>query len=294
MSRFPIAINTISDTWHMPMEQSLLRLANLNYRVFDVMVSPAHLDTQNMTPARLKQLRRFLDDHELQVFALTAQSLDHNLASPREEIRAMSIAFKKTLIDIAYGLGTTGIVTVSGRYNPLNAPPLGQLQDWLRDSLEQLLPYAEAHGIKLMLENIPMGVLPRAADMMAWADDFNSPSLSICYDVANGHFINEDVAAAIALCAPRLDHVHLSDTTNKIWRHDPLGKGDVDFEKVAQALHEIKYQGMSALEILHADADPLVLLGHEYLANLGWEQQGLDQSVRRRRTDPVSERSDPI
>lgn len=270
MSHFPLAINTISDTWHIPMEDSLKRLASLGYRTFDVMVSPTHLDTERMTPAELSRLRRLLETHDLHIFALTAQSLDHNLASPREEIRAMSIAFKRSLIDIAYHLGITGIVTVSGRYNPLNAPPREQLEGWLRSSLEALLPYAEAHGVKLLLENIPMGVLPRAEDMLAWADDFDSPALTLCYDVANGHFIGEDLAAALHLCAPRLDHLHLSDTTRQAWRHDPLGHGTVDFAAVGQALASIDYRGMSALEILHPQADPLIQQAHRTLAKLGW------------------------
>lgn len=267
---FSITINTISDTWTMPLEQSLQRLAGLGYRTFDVMVSPAHLDTHNMTPARLYQLRRFLEENNLHIYALTAQSLDHNLASPREEVRAMTLEFKKSLINIAYHLGIDGIVTVSGRYNPLNTPPKAQLEGWLRDSFERLLPYAEEQGVKLFLENIPMGVLPRAQDMMDWVKEFNSPALSICYDVANGHFIGEDVGAAIQHCSSHLDHVHLSDTTDKVWRHDPIGSGTVDFTRVADALHTINYQGMSALEILHPNADPLIMEGNSQLNKLGW------------------------
>lgn len=271
MTPFPLCINTISDTWQLPLETSLSNLAELGYTHFDVMVSPTHLDTQNMTPARLDRLRRWLDERGLTLFALTAQSLDHNLASPREEIRAMTIAFKKSLIDIAYALGVEGIVTVSGRYNPLNAPPKQHLEDWLRSSLEQVLPYAEEHRVKLFLENIPMGVLPRARDMRQWADEFDSPSLTLCYDVANGHFIGEDIAEAIRCCGPRLDHVHLSDTGQQHWKHDPIGTGSVDFAAAAQALREIGYQGMSALEILHPQAYPLIVSGHQHLASLGWQ-----------------------
>jgi len=272
MPDFPLGINTISDTWTIPMEDSLRRLAKLGYRRFDIMVSPAHLDTESLTPRDCHRIRQFLADEGIEIYALTAQSLDHNLASPRAEIRTMTLGFKKRLIDIAYELGATGIVTVSGRYNALNAPPRAQLEGWFRGSLESAVAYAEKLGVKLFLENIPMGVLPTTAQMVEWVRDFSSPSLSICYDVANGHFIGEDPGEAIRLAAPYLDLVHLSDTTQTAWKHDPIGMGDVDFRGAAEALGELNYQRLSVLEILAPDPDPQIVAGHKQLATLGWEQ----------------------
>lgn len=270
MTQFPLGVNTISDTWTVPLEQSLIRLSKMGFRQFDVMVSPAHIDVENMTARDYARIRRLLDDEGLTIHALTAQSLDHNLASPREEIREMTVSFNKKLLDACHELGAQGFVSVSGRYNALNAPPREQLEGWLRGSLEKTLRYAERAGARVFLENVPMGVLPDAGSMVKWVEEINSPALSLCYDLANAHFINEDLAEAIPLVVPYLDMLHMSDTGQQAWRHDAIGMGSVDFKVAAEALTKAGYKGLSIVEILSPDPDQAVAEALEKLAPLGW------------------------
>lgn len=276
MTQLPLGVNTISDTWTVPLEDSLIRLSKMGFRQFDVMVSPAHLDIYNMTPRDYARIRKLLADEGLVIHALTAQSLDHNLASPREEIRAMTVAFNKSLLNACYELGAQGFVSVSGRYNALNAPPRAQLEGWLRGGLEQTVRYAERVGVKVFLENVPMGVLPDARSMVAWVKDFASPALTLCYDLANAHFIHEDLAEAIPLVVPYLDMLHMSDTGQQAWKHDPIGSGSVDFRLAAAALKQAGYKGLSIVEILSPDPDAVVAEALEKLAPLGWGIAGAE------------------
>ncbi|RWR29292.1 sugar phosphate isomerase/epimerase [Sinirhodobacter populi] len=268
--QFPIGVNTISDTWTVPLEESLVRLSKMGFRQFDVMVSPAHIDVENMTSRDYARIRRLLDAEGLTIHALTAQSLDHNLASPREEIREMTVNFNKKLLNACYELGAQGFVSVSGRYNALNAPPREQLEGWLRGSLEKTVRYAERAGAKVFLENVPMGVLPDARSMVKWVEEINSPALSLCYDLANAHFINEDLTEAIPLVVPYLDMLHMSDTGQQAWRHDAIGTGSVDFKAAAEALAKAGYKGLSIVEILSPEPDRAVAEALEKLAPLGW------------------------
>ncbi|HEY0214651.1 MAG TPA: sugar phosphate isomerase/epimerase family protein [Paenirhodobacter sp.] len=280
MTHFPLGVNTISDTWTVPLEDSLIRLSKLGFRQFDVMVSPAHIDVENMTARDYARIRKLLNDEGLTIHALTAQSLDHNLASPREEIRAMTVGFNKKLLDACYELGAQGFVSVSGRYNSLNAPPREQLEGWLRGSLEQTVRYAERAGVKVFLENVPMGVLPDAKSMVKWVQEINSPALSLCYDLANAHFINEDLTEAIPLVVPYLDMLHMSDTGQQAWRHDPIGAGTVDFAASAQALAKAGYKGLSIVEILNPEPDRVVTEALEKLGPLGWSIAGAEPMRR--------------
>lgn len=276
MPQFALGVNTISDTWTIPLEESLIRLSKMGFRQFDVMVSPAHIDIHTMTARDYARIRKLLDDEGLTIHALTAQSLDHNLASPRQEIRDMTVGFNKSLLDACYQLGAQGFVSVSGRYNSLNAPPREQLEGWLRGSLEETVRYAERAGVKVFLENVPMGVLPDAKSMVKWVQEFNSPALGICYDLANAHFINEDLGEALALVVPYLDMLHMSDTTQTAWRHDPIGTGTVDFAAAAQALERAGYKGLSIVEILNPNADAVVREALDKLAPLGWSLAGAE------------------
>lgn len=274
MTHFPLGVNTISDTWTIPLEESLIRLSKLGFRQFDVMVSPAHLDIENMTPRDYARIRKLLDDEGLTIHALTAQSLDHNLASPREEIREMTVGFNRKMLDACYELRAQGFVSVSGRYNSLNAPPRAQLEGWFFGALEKTVAYAERSGVKVFLENVPMGVLPDAKSLVACMERFASPSLRLCYDLANAHFIKEDLTEALPLIVPHLDLLHMSDTGQQNWRHDAIGTGSVDFAAAAKALEQAGYKGLSVVEILNPEADRVVAEAVESLSPLGWRIAG--------------------
>jgi deoxyribonuclease-4 len=122
----------------------------------------------------------------------------------------------------------------------------------------------------VFLENIPMGVLPDAKSMVKWVEEFASPALTICYDLANAHFINEDLSEAIPLVVPYLDILHMSDTGKGAWKHDPIGTGSVDFVAAAPALASSEYQGLSVVEILSSDPDTAIRDALQKLEPLGW------------------------
>lgn len=271
MTDLPLGVNTISDTWTIPLEESLIRLSKLGFRQFDVMVSPAHLDIENMTPRDYARIRKLLEREGLTIHALTAQSLDHNLASPREEIREMTVGFNRKMLNACYELGARGFVSVSGRYNALNAPPREQLEGWFFGALEKTISHAERAGVKVFLENVPMGVLPDARSMVSCMERFDSPALRICYDLANAHFIHEDLSEALPLVVPYLDLLHMSDTGQQQWRHDAIGTGSVNFAAAASALQAAGFKGLSVVEILNVDADRAVMEAVDRLSPLGWK-----------------------
>jgi len=104
-----------------------------------------------------------------------------------------------------------------------------------------VLHSAERAGMRLMLENIPMGVYARAEQLIAFADGVGNPLVGICYDIANAHYIGEDPVAGLRAVQSRLDIVHLSDTGRDAWRHDPVGQGSCDFAGFGAALGKIGY-----------------------------------------------------
>jgi len=110
----------------------------------------------------------------------------------------------------------------------------------------------------------------RADQLAAFAERIDSPTVGICYDIANAHFIGEDVAAGLRQVRARQGIVHLSDTGREVWRHDPVGQGTCDFAAFGATLREIGYTATSMLEIV---ADPPVehiVESHRRIAALGW------------------------
>ncbi|MCW5622578.1 MAG: sugar phosphate isomerase/epimerase [Burkholderiales bacterium] len=265
-----IGINTMSFMWRASAKQALETLAREGYRHFEVMAQPPHFDPM-MEPTEARAFARFLHDAQLTVESINLPSLDQNLGSASRPMREYSIGLYQCLIDIAAIIGAQAIIVVTGRVNPLIAPPRADLESWFGDAFAHVLRAAERAGIQLLLENIPIGVFPTAAQMIAFADDVNSPNVGICYDIANAHFIGEDVAAGVHAVKSRLGIVHLSDTNRDRWRHDPVGQGSCDFAGFARALREIGYDKTSMLEIVAEQAIEQTLESHRRVAQWGWE-----------------------
>jgi sugar phosphate isomerase/epimerase len=265
-----LGINTYGYIWSMSAAECARHLAGLNYRHFEFLLQPPHLPLDDFSPVQRRELKLVLEDVGAARTALNLPSLDHNLASPFSRARAASVQMFMDAIDLAGDLGAEWLVVVPGRMSPLFPPPMQERIDWLTDGVSKLLPRAEARGVGLAIENVPFAGLPDAPSLGRFVRSFNSPSIKVCYDAANAHFIGESPADGIRQLADLLRIVHLSDTTRTAWRHDPVGRGDVPFEEVALALDGIGYDGPVTLEIIDSDPDAGILRSHRALAPLGF------------------------
>jgi L-ribulose-5-phosphate 3-epimerase len=265
----PIGVNTMSFMWRDSARAAMETLAREGYRRFELMAQPPHLDPM-MGETQLRELRRFLDDNGLVVETINLPSLDQNLASATPQMREYSVRLFERLIVVAAGLGARAIITVTGRINPLIPPARASLEGWFGEAFARVLAIAQQHGIELWLENIPMGVYPRAGDLAAFADRVGSPAVGICYDIANAHFIGEDPVAGLERIGSRLRIVHLSDTNRDAWRHDPVGRGSCDFAGFGRALVQLGFGGTSMLEIVGDPAVACIVDSHAQVARWGW------------------------
>ena len=264
-----VGVNTMSFMWRASARDAMETLARAGYRRFELMAQRPHLDPM-MERADAIALARFLRGAGLTVETINLPSLDQNLASASPEMRDYSVRLFERLIAIADTIGASAVVVVTGRVNPLIPPPRRDLEAWFADGFERVLRVAQASGVRLLLENIPMGVYPRADQLAAFAGRIDSPTVGICYDIANAHFIGEDAAAGLRQVRARLGIVHLSDTGREVWRHDPVGQGTCDFAGFGATLREIGYAATSMLEIV---ADPPVehiVESHRRIAAWGW------------------------
>ena len=260
----------MSFMWRASAREALETMARHGYTRFEVMAQPPHLDPA-MDRSEALALRGFLREAGLTIETINLPSLDQNLASASVEMRNYSVRLFERLIGIAEAVGAYGVIVVTGRVNPLIAPPRRDLKGWFGDAFERVLAAAEASGVRLLLENIPMGVYPTARSLIQFADRLDSPAVGICYDIANAHFIGEDAVAGLDLVRSRLGMVHLSDTGREAWRHDPVGQGSCDFAGFGAKLQQIGYAGTSMLEVVADPPVELIVESHRKLAALAWD-----------------------
>lgn len=270
MKPLALGVNTYSYIWRFTCDEALAHLAGQGYRDFEVMVAPPHLWPAQHDAAARERTARLMREQGLRIVSLNPPSLDQNLVSPVPEMRAYTVEMFRAILELAGEWGVPYVVTVTGRLHPLFAPPRQDVRDWLRAGLEALIPHAERAGVRLALENIPMAALPLAADLMEVLDEIDSDALCVCYDVANAEFAGEAPDEGLLQVRRRLALVHVSDTGRDVWRHDPVGRGQVPFPRVAAALREIGFGGTTMMEIVSPTPDADIAESHRRLAALGW------------------------
>lgn len=265
-----VGINTFAYVWTTPAFESVRRLADMGYRSFELVVHPPHLPLDDYSNASRRELSALLNEIGAVDCSLNLPSLDHNLASPWPWVRDFSIDQFKRTIDLASDLEIPIVVVVPGRLSPLVPASMEHRTAFLRGCIERLLPYAQSRGVKLAIENVPMAAFPDAASLGAFVRSVGSPDVGVCYDVANAHFFGEEPAAGLRALADLVHVVHVSDTTRRVWRHDPIGKGDVPFAEIPAVLSEIGYQRAVMLEIIDSEPEAALTRSHDLLATIGF------------------------
>lgn len=247
-------INTYSYTQSTSAVDCVRTLAERGVRSVELMFYPGHLWITDSRET-LRDLRRTMDQSGVSLVSLNGPNIDVNIAAATAEMRDYSVALNVEYIRMATELNARGLILGPGKPNPLFSLPLGVMESHFFRALDTLLPIAERNGIELWVENMPFAFLPDAEDLMASLDRYGADTIGVVYDVANAHFIGEDLVAGLDRVRPRLSLVHLSDTGQSVYRHDPVGFGDVDFATLIPKIKSLNLERTPMLEIISRDPD---------------------------------------
>jgi len=264
------AVNTYSYTLHERAVDCVRKLAGRGFREFELMMYPGHLWPGEMDPAARRSLRDGMSGEGLVLRTINMPNVDLNVAAATVEMRQMTLGLLRQFIALAGDLGSHAVVLGPGKPNPLMPMPKAQMLEHFHSALLELVPLARNCGTSIVVENMPFAFLPGIADLLAALDDHGDASIGVVYDLANGHFVKEDIAASLRLCADRLQVVHVSDTNQTLYRHDAVGLGTVDFSVVPPVLREIGFTRRPVLEIIDAQPDASIERSVSQLRALGW------------------------
>jgi L-ribulose-5-phosphate 3-epimerase len=265
--------NTYSYMRSHSAEACLARLADLGFLEFELMVHPGHLWPAELSAQQRRSIRRGIEQRGLQLTALNMPNIDINVAGAAPEMRAYSLNLLTESVRLAGELGARGVVIGPGKANPLFPADAKDLIGHFFAALDRLCPVAVASGTALWVENMPFAFLPAIGDLLAALQQYGNDAVRIVYDVANAHFSGEDFADGLRQCRQRLALVHLSDTGQKIYRHDAVGLGTVPFGQVPRALAAVDYTARTMLEIISRQPDRDIIASASRLVQLGFTQE---------------------
>jgi sugar phosphate isomerase/epimerase len=102
---------------------------------------------------------------------------------------------------------------------------------------------AAERGQRLVIENRVGDFVSTSDGVLNLIKEAGEPNGGALLDVAHTHATKEPLALVIAKMKDRLMYVHLADNDGSAPYHWPVGRGNIDFERVFQALHDVEYDG---------------------------------------------------
>lgn len=253
------AVNLYSYLFSHTAADAVRHLSDRGFTTFELMMFPGHLWYGADGAALRRDLAKAQAETGASFLTVNMPNIDVNIAACDPDMRDYSLTLLENFLRVAGELAVPRMVLGPGKPNPLFPAPKEFLMECFFAGLNRLLPVADRAGVTLCVENMPFAFLPGAEALAEALDDYGSDSIGIVYDVANAHFIGEDIAAGLARVQRRLRIVHLSDTTQSTYKHDAVGLGDVPFNTVMPNLTRTGSGGeLPVLEIISSDPDAAI------------------------------------
>lgn len=266
MSELALGGTTYSWLHQAPLYAAIDALAETGFRQIELTTAAPHLQSEGFGTYERHELRRTLTARGLTLTSTNPGFLDINLISPGNDFRRASVAAVRRELELAHDLEAPIVILMPGRRHALSPAPDEACRWWLDQAMDMLLTRAAELGVTIALETNPYGYLGDARQLSELVDHLGSPWLGIAYDVANT--INlEDPWDGVHTAAHRIRIAHMSDTWRDRWAHTSPGRGEVDFERYAEALRAIGFVGVTIFELI--DLEPPLPRLHEDIATFG-------------------------
>ncbi len=165
----------------------------------------------------------------------------NNLSHPEEKTRKRAVEFHKVVLERTQKVGANCLIV-----HPSGAPRTEgektKAWDWFRESLDELLPFAEELGMVLAVENM----LPEAAigsdpaELSGFLAAYFSPHLRLCFDTGHAH-IAGNAYLWLESVAPSVGTFHLADNDKGRDLHLPPGYGTVPWDLLSPILQQFDF-----------------------------------------------------
>lgn len=204
----------------------------------------------------LKQSKRVIKDAGLQVSSLI--SIGWFSAKSAEE-RQKRMDDNRRVIEEAAELGAEAIVLVGGG---LVDRDIACARKWVEEGIEQLVPYARSHGVKLGIEPLhPMyaaerNVITTLAQARELAKPYRTEDVGVIVDVFHVWW-DPDLYRQIELAGKekRILGFHVSDwlvpVPDFLLARGMLGDGVIEIRKIREAVDSVGYEGPIEVEIFN-------------------------------------------
>ncbi len=177
--------------------------------------------------------------------------------SNNDEVRKKSIDFTRKAIQITKWLHTDAYLYIPGSVDVFFLPEAEVISydvcfERACEAIRRILPSAEKTDVVICIENVWNKFLLSPLEMRDFVDSFNSEMVGVYFDVGNV-LLTGYPEQWIRILGKRIRRIHVKDFNRSIGTIEgfvDLLEGDVNFQKVKEALMDIGYDGYVTAEML--------------------------------------------
>ena len=246
-----------------PLRDTFARLARYGYDAIELVGEPGRYS--------VPEVKALSQEFGVQVTSILTWCIwgipGRDMAAPNKKERGAALRYGRKCVDLAASLGAPVVVVLpapAGRTSPVLRTKTeaswkkGLAREWDHavESIRALAEYAATHDIVLGLEPInryETFLIMSLDHALSFLKAVGAANLKIHLDTFHMNIEEPDLAGAIRRAGSLLVNMHVSDSN----REAP-GRGHIPFGGLLQALREIAYQGVLALEPVPPGADALL------------------------------------
>ena len=237
-------IGIIADLLKLPLENSIIRCAELGAKGVQLYAVKGEMKPENMSSEKIAHIRELLVNNGLELSALCADYGGTGFADPSGNNQR--IEGSKRIVDLAQKLGTNIITTHIGTIPEDTRSDTYQI---LLEASNELAEYASKNDVFFAVETGP----ERAITLKLFLDKLDSKGIAVNFDPANLYMVaGDDPVQAVYTLQDYIVHTHAKDGIrqegSKKFSEVPLGSGGVDFDGYIAALNKIGYNGYLTVE----------------------------------------------
>ena len=264
-----LAFSTNAYTRH-PLPEAVRRIADHDYDGVELLGDDPHAYFPDFGDDDRDELLAALEETGLAVSNVNANTamgyyddappssfFEPSVIRADEDAREWRVEYTKSAIDLAETVDAPAVCLATGRPLPGTMPD--EAREYLRESLHEILDYAEPRGVDVGIEFEPELLIENTDEVLELIDEIGRDSLGVNLDVGHAAVYGEDVAESVRRSAGSITGIHLEDIVGgrrgKHYHRIP-GEGDLDFRAVFDALDDIGYEGFATLELYTYPDEP--------------------------------------
>jgi sugar phosphate isomerase/epimerase len=253
--------------------ESIEKIADLGFKGVEIMGDRPHLYPPDFSAADLERLGALLTEKKMKITNINSFTLfavgDTYLPSwiePEKERRDIRIRHTLDSLRVAHTLGCGNISIPPG--GPLGKMSRKEALALFHQGLDQVIPEAEALGVRLLIEPEPDLLMERTDEIKPFVKEIQSEYVGVNFDIGHFYCAGEQPEAAMERLMQWIGHMHIEDiAASREHRHLITGQGAIDFETVFGAIRQLGYAHDISLE-LYPYVDTPEAAGKESLAHL--------------------------